>query len=149
MSLSKSWRQPAIEAKAMNSEHVPPLDWQGNEIQVTARLLPRFLWSTASIDVSVAGTCVLQTGGQPRITGASSSEFSRNGVVHRAELAWRRGALCSFPYRLQIDGVLVSESRVRVENWPLSLLAPGVLLFLGFAVLIMINYSLHTYHLIR
>jgi hypothetical protein len=133
----------------MNGEHVPPIDWQGNEIQVAARLVPHFLWSTASIDVFVSGSCVLRTGGQPKVTGACSSEFSHNGVVHRAELTWGRGVLRSFPYRLEIDSVLVSESRVRVENWPLSLLAPGSLLFLGLAVLIMINYALRTYHLIR
>jgi hypothetical protein len=62
-----------------------------------------------------------------KITGRCSAEFMRNGVAHRIELAWGRGALRSFPYRLEIDGAPVSESRVTVEHWWFALISPVVL----------------------
>ena len=33
--------------------------WNGSAVEVTAHLVPRFLWSTASIDVFLDGRCIL------------------------------------------------------------------------------------------
>jgi hypothetical protein len=97
------------------------ITWQDRAVRVQARLIPRFLWTTASIDVFLDDECILRTGGQLKPTGAHSAEFGYKGVVHRAELTWGRGAFRSFPYRLEIDGAPVSESRVAVQNWPIAL----------------------------
>jgi hypothetical protein len=104
--------------------------WQDSAVRVQARLIPRFLWTTASIDVFLDDKCILRTGGQMKVTGAYSVEFVLKGTAHRAELAWGRGALRSFPYRLEIDGAPVSESRVAIQNWPLALW-PSILVCLG------------------
>ena len=50
----------------------PVVEWQGSPIRVEARLIPRFLWTTASIDVFVGQQCVLRTGGQMKATGSHS-----------------------------------------------------------------------------
>ena len=34
------------------------IQWHGSTVEVTARLIPRFLWTTASIDVFIDGECV-------------------------------------------------------------------------------------------
>jgi hypothetical protein len=97
------------------------VEWQGRPVVVRARLVPRFLWSTASLDVFVDGTCVLSTGGPLRLTGARARAFTHDGASHRVELSWGCGWLLSFPYRLEIDGALVAHARARVENWLLGL----------------------------
>ena len=100
--------------------------WPGSTVAVQARLVPRFLWSTASIDVLLDNQCILQTGGQLKVTGSHSGTFIHSGSTHTADLSWGYGLLFSFPYQLRIDGTLVSEGRVRIQNWALGLLIPLV-----------------------
>ena len=95
--------------------------WQSNAIDVQARLVPRFLWTAASIDVLLNGRCILKTGGQMKLIGSCSTAFSHSEATHKAELSWGVGGLFSFPYKLRIDDILISDSRVRVRNWPLGL----------------------------
>jgi hypothetical protein len=102
--------------------------WQDNQIDVRAALIPRFLWSTASIDVFLNNECILRTGGQLKFKGSNSNEFSYSGSAHKIELSWGPcGILPRIPYKLYIDGVLISESRVRVRNWPVGVLV-GIIL---------------------
>jgi hypothetical protein len=96
--------------------------WQAGLVQVQARLVPRFLWSTASIDVFLDGQCILRTGGQLKFTGSQSATFTYSGSTHTAELSWGTAFLLGFPYQLQIDGTSVSEARVYIKNWPLGLI---------------------------
>jgi hypothetical protein len=97
--------------------------WHGSTVEVTARLIPRFLWTTASIEVFLDEECILRTGGQLKITGSSSAEFCHGGSVHHVELSWGQAHLHSFPYELRIDGAKVAVSQVFVQNWKLILLA--------------------------
>jgi hypothetical protein len=95
--------------------------WHGSSVGVTARLVPRYLWTTSSIDVFLDGRCILRTGGQMKIVGSSSAEFRHDGVVHTVELSWDRvqqqGSIrCCFPYQLRIDGAKLAASEVAVEN---------------------------------
>jgi hypothetical protein len=96
-------------------------EWRGRTVEVTGRVIPRFLWMTASIDVYIDSECVLQTGGQLKSVGASRAEFYDSGSSHEIMLEWDRPGLGSFPITITIDGELVAESRVFVENWPLAL----------------------------
>jgi hypothetical protein len=101
----------------------PTPKWQGSAIQVQARLVPRFLWTTASIDVFLDQQCILRTGGQLKFTGVQSAEFTHAGSKHTAELSWGgSGIWFSFPYQLRIDGAAVSASRVHIRNWPAGLI---------------------------
>ena len=110
--------------------------WQGSKVDVEARLIPRFLWTTASIDVFLDGECILRTGGQLKATGSQVVSFAHAGSVHAAELSWGMGVLWSFPYQLRLDGSLVSQSQVRVRNWPLGIL----LLLIATAALVKLLY---------
>jgi len=105
-----------------------PVNWQGSPIEVKARLIPRFFWTTASIDVFLGKQCILRTGGQMKATGAFTQEFTHSGATHMAELTWGVGYLYSFPYQLRIDGVLLGAGRVRVQNWAFGLILSLVLL---------------------
>lgn len=111
------------------------VQWQGSTIEVQARLVPRFLWTTASIDVFVGGQCVLRSGGRMKLIGCCSQTFAHSGGEHLAEVSWGASLLYSFPYQLRIDGVHIREGRVRVRNWGLGLILPLVLL--GFLALIL------------
>ncbi len=113
------------------------IQWQGSRVDVQARLISRFLWTTASIDVFLDGQCILRTGGQMKCTGSHSATFTHSGATHSAELSWGYGFLRSFPYKLQIDGVPISQARVRVRNWPLGLIWPAL-----FAIVLLAIYHL-------
>jgi len=101
---------------------ITPITWNGSQVEVQAHLVPRFLWSTASIDVFLDGQCILRTGGQLKAVGSHSATFRHSDSEHRAELSWGVGFFRSFPYQLRIDGAPVSDARVYVRNWPLGLI---------------------------
>ena len=118
-----------------NSEPAVVGEWRGSAIRVSARLIPRFLWQTASIDVFVDGQCVLRTGGQLKLVGTASSPFEHLGSSHVAKLEWGFAGIRSFPYKLTIDQTEVTKSRVRIQNWYVSFAAAT-------AVLLVIAYTL-------
>ena len=93
---------------------------RGKNIEVAARLIPKFLWLTASVDVFVNSACVLQTGGKMKMTGSSSARFDDSGGAHDVELKWGWARLRWFPIKILIDGEMVAQSRAFVENWPLA-----------------------------
>ncbi|HEV2695199.1 MAG TPA: hypothetical protein VG347_20060 [Verrucomicrobiae bacterium] len=93
------------------------IKWRDLSVDVQARLVPRFLWTTASIAVFVGGQRMLRAGGQFKFTGSHSAAFTHDGSSHTAKLTWGSSGLSSsFPYQLKIDDVLVSASRVRIQN---------------------------------
>jgi hypothetical protein len=93
------------------------ISWQDTSIQVTSRIISRYAWTTASIDVLVAGESILSTSGVKKVTGGTSASFDYEGTSHRAVLNWGAGSLRSFPFKLEIDGLLIASSRVPVSNW--------------------------------
>ena len=94
--------------------------WRDKEIRVQAKLVPRFLWTTASIDVFLGDACILRTGGQLKLRGSQCASFNNGGSEHRAELSWGIARQRSFPYRLSIDGAAVNESTVFIGNWSMA-----------------------------
>lgn len=102
------------------------IKWQGSNVEVQAHFVPRFLWTTATIDVFLEEQCILRTGGQFKFVGSHSSSFTHAGVTHVAEVSWdgsRSFSLFSFPYRLRIDGTPIAAARAHIRNWPLGLTA--------------------------
>jgi len=96
------------------------IEWQGSKVEVRARLVPRYFWNTASIDVSLDGQQIMRTGGQLKLKGACSTSFTHANRTHIAVLSWGcSGLTFSFPYELRIDGTSVATSRVRIQNWPI------------------------------
>jgi hypothetical protein len=92
------------------------VEWHESVLEVRARVVPRYLWTTASIDVLVDGEPVLCTGGQRRVFGSMCTTFRHNGQKHEAELAWGRFADGAFPFTLRIDGELLLASEVPLQN---------------------------------
>jgi hypothetical protein len=94
--------------------------WQGSEIEVKAEVVPRYLWTTASIDVYLDGARVLRTGGVWRLRDSRTIDFHRNGVTHTLTLRWKspsRGM--DFAYVVSIGGQDILDSTVRPTNWPM------------------------------
>jgi hypothetical protein len=109
--------------------------WQDCPIGVRARLVPRFLWSTASIDVFLGEKCILRTGGQFKFKGSHSTTFILSGSSHTAELSWGYGSFGSFPYQLRIDDAPVCTSRVYIGNQMMGIV--GAILFAALLVLVL------------
>jgi hypothetical protein len=108
--------------------------WHGSTVHVQARQVPRYFWTTASIDVYLDGQCILQTGGRLNPTGSCSAMFDHGGSAHTAELSWGVALWYSFPYELRVDGIPVAISRIRANNWYLGLMV-GILLGTIFGVI--------------
>ena len=106
------------------------LRWHGSEVEVKARIVPRYGWTTASIDVFLDGQCILQTGGQMKVTGSSSAEFDHEGSRHFVELSWGMMRGLEFPYVLRINDAKVALSEVRVENPGLSVIPAFIVILL-------------------
>ncbi len=100
-----------------------------------AYYVPRFVWTTASIDVYLGDECVLRTGGQFKLTGSHSAAFTDGGTEHRMELTWGGSGGFRFPYQLRIDGVLVADAHVAVENWGMIFIPALIIVFLLFSCL--------------
>jgi hypothetical protein len=56
------------------------------------------------------------------------------GSEHEVELKWGRSQNFRFPYQLRIDGALVAESVVQVENQQLIFVPALVLIVLFFGI---------------
>ena len=111
--------------------------WRDKPVRVQARLVPRYLWTTASIDAFLGDRCILRTGGQLKLTGSYSGSFIDGDSEHQVELSWGLSGGFRFPYQLRIDSILVGDSRVQVENWymvgiPAVILGALLVLFFGF-----------------
>ena len=91
--------------------------WNGFALRVSARLIPRYAWQTASIELAIDAKVVLETGGVLKFVGVMTQVFEIQGVSHVAKIQWGRGVLRSFPYQVAIDDVEVRRGRVTIGNW--------------------------------
>ncbi|HZZ79108.1 MAG TPA: hypothetical protein VFE62_11345 [Gemmataceae bacterium] len=107
---------------------MPTARWHGSRLEVRARAVPRYLWSTVSIDVLIDGAPVLRTGGQFRARGGVTSEFRHDGERHTAELSWGTVGGRGFPFMLRIDGEIVLATEVPVDNMTAVLVGWGTVL---------------------
>ena len=102
---------------------MPETQWRGSELKVRAYVVPRYAWTTASIDVIVDGEPVLRTGGQLRFVGSHKSDFHHRGTSHHVELFWGKFTKGEFPFILTIDDAEVLTSSVPVEYWKAASIA--------------------------
>lgn len=109
------------------------LRWRDETLGLTAHVMARRLFMTASIDVLLHDRVVLATGGQPRATGTARARFEHLGDWHDIELDWDRVRGDGFPVAVRIDGELVGEAVVPLrDKWkialiPVSLFGLGVI----------------------
>ena len=119
---------PKIQEALRRIEGVPgPVSWRDKSVQVRAGLVPRYLWTSASIDVYLDGECVFRTGGKIQSIGSHAAAFRIGGSEHQMEVSWGRSRNFRFPYQLKIDGNPVMESQVPVENQGLMMI-PALLI---------------------
>ena len=123
----------------MHLEMDEVVKWQGSTVEVEAPLIRRLLWTTTSINVILDGKPILRTGGQLKFVGSQSAVFTHSGLEHTAKLNWGMSGLCSFPYQLRIDEVLVSTARVHIRNWPIA----GIPLVVMAGLVLGISHVLH------
>ncbi|WP_444824314.1 hypothetical protein [Acidovorax sp.] len=95
--------------------------WNGIVVSVTARLVPRYAWTTASIDVFLEDQPILKTGGVFKISASHSEGFKSQNSEHSAEVSWGKATLRSFSIILKIDDAQVIKSSVPIQNWWLAL----------------------------
>ena len=95
--------------------------WNGLPVAVSARLVPRFAWQTASIDLVIGDEVVMRTGGAFKLVGHVAGPFEVRGSRHEARLDLGRGTLRSFPYKVAVDGIALKSGRVSIDNWWLGL----------------------------
>lgn len=113
--------------------------WQNCDLEVKAEFVPRYCWTTASIDVYLDDLCILRTGGVLRTKGTQTKTFRRKNEDHALELIWRSPLLgISFPYQLSIDGKRIITAKVCPKNWPT--------LFVGIAAMALISMAVHFVH---
>jgi hypothetical protein len=94
--------------------------WEDCDLEVKAELVPRYCWTTASIDIYLDDLCILRTGGVLRLKGAQTKTFMHKDENHALELSWESSLLSvGFPYQLSIDGRAVMTAKVYPRNWPL------------------------------
>lgn len=108
--------------------------WRGKKVAVRANLVPRFLFSSASIDVYLDGKCVFRTGGKIQSIGSHSAVVRIGGSEHQVEVTWQRSRKFCFPYQLKIDGELVADSQVPVENQHLMIITAFFMFAVMFAL---------------
>ncbi|HSM95293.1 MAG TPA: hypothetical protein VLT91_04560 [Rhizomicrobium sp.] len=89
--------------------------WDDVDVAVESVLVPRYLYTSASVNVYVAGNCILQTGGVMRFSGKNMAEFAHNGTDHQVVLDWTSGR-SSVGYTLMIDGDKILEGSVFPRN---------------------------------
>src|SRR2546426_11480508 len=98
------------------------ISWRNKPVRVRARLVPRFFWTTASIDVFLEDKCILRTGGQFKFTGSHSASFTDGRSEHQADLTWVERAVTAFliSFGLTEPRLVIQKSRLKIGPWAIS-----------------------------
>jgi hypothetical protein len=91
--------------------------WHGLPVAIAARLVPRFAWQTASIDVEVGDHPPIRTGGVFKSTGVHKESVSAASDAPVVLVSWGKASLTSFPVKVAVNDEFVFEGRVRIQNW--------------------------------
>ncbi len=136
------WGFPNKFSNRIRKKKAGALAWQNRRLEIKARLIPKFLWTTASIDVYLDDSCILKTGGQLATRGKQVSEFEFNNQDHLAELSWTppSGGIF-YPYQLVIDQQLVDNSDVYIRNWPMGLFGVAIICGIVFGIPLLVFHA--------
>jgi hypothetical protein len=84
------------------------VDVAGFKFHVTARAIPRYLWTTTDIRVAIDGRTVLSTGGVLKTASSARAEFEQEGKTrNRVAVAARQGVRVPLCHRRGRRGVEV------------------------------------------
>ena len=102
--------------------------WEGHSISINSQPALKYLWFATETVVKVDGVEIGRSGGF-RFTEKLIGQFPHNN--NSSELALEMKAdlitLVSIPYKLEIDGSIISQGRLKINNWIL-VLVPTILL---------------------
>jgi len=94
--------------------------WEGHNIQINCMPALKYLWMATETIVRVDDVEIGRAGGF-RFTDKISGNFNNHG--HPSELVLEMKVdiitLASVPYTLTINGNLISQGRLKINNWPL------------------------------
>jgi hypothetical protein len=118
--------------------------WNDCDLEVRAKAVPRYFWTTASIDVYLDDLCILRTGGVLAVKGAQTTTFRQKTETHVLKLSWRSPQKgFSLPYELSIDERPVATAAVLPTNWPLYFMPLGAIALMGIALSLLANGMWH------
>ena len=104
----------------MTSERKIKAAWRNTSVTLAAHLVPRYAFTTASIEVFLEDRSILATGGVLKLVGSQVQSFEHEGQPHSVKLSWGTAKLRSFPVTLAIDGESILEASVQMSNWWLA-----------------------------
>jgi hypothetical protein len=104
----------------MTDAHRSVISWEDIPLVLSARVVPRWAFLTASIVVTLGGRSILETGGVFKVVGSKVQVFEHQGERHQARLSWGMLRLRSFPVTLTIDELPITETSVQMSNWWLA-----------------------------
>ena len=93
------------------------IEWEGHKLDMRIFFTPRLLMLATATTLSVDGRLVARKCGWG-ITETAVGSFSHKGREVRSELQVRgnRSVFTRIPYVLRVDGLPVSEGRLRLES---------------------------------
>jgi hypothetical protein len=115
------------------------LEWEGHRIEMRIFFSPRFLMVATDTTLSVDGRLVARKGGLG-LTETAAGSFNHKGKEIRSELqvCGSRSAFTRIPYVLRLDGLPVSEGKLKLEGLAVAttvwLVTAGLLVLLALTV---------------
>ena len=98
--------------------------WEGHNISINSQPALKYLWLATETVVKVDGVEIGRSGGF-RITEKIIAKFPHNSNPSELVLEMKADliTLVSIPYKLEIDGSIISQGRLKINNWILSLVS--------------------------
>jgi len=102
--------------------------WEGHNISIDSQPALKYLWFATETIIKVDGAEIARYGGF-RFTEKITGKFPHNNSSSELALEIKVDliTLVSVPYKLEIDGNMVSQGRLKINNWILFLV-PTILL---------------------
>lgn len=96
--------------------------WEGHSIQINSQPMLKYLWMATETVVKVDGVEIGRVGGF-RFTEKINGTFINNDRPRELILEMKVDliTLISIPYKLQIDGNVISQGRLKINDWILFL----------------------------
>lgn len=106
----------------------PEFQWEGHTIVVDSRPVLKYLWMATETVVTVDGAEIGRSGGfglHEKTVGTFSDPQGTHKLLleHGSDLM----TVVTFPYKLQIDGKVISQGRMRMTDWPLAMVGTVVI----------------------
>jgi hypothetical protein len=102
--------------------------WEGHNIHIHTQPAPKYLWLATETVVKVDGEEIGHSGGfgfTETLTGTFPHKDHSSELV--LEMKVDLITLVSIPYKLEIDGEIISQGRLEINDWPLVFVPTALL----------------------